>query len=436
MTLDPASSAAQLDTLILDVLRHRVGKDELAAKPHDWFNATVLAVRDKIVDHWIESTRRTYEADGKRVYYLSLEFLIGRLLRDALSNLGLTRDMEQALRDHGLDLAQLEELEPDAALGNGGLGRLAACFMESLATLDIPAYGYGIRYVNGMFRQRIDDGWQVELPETWLAHGNPWEFDRRESAYLIGFGGEVVADGDSVEWRPAEKVEASAIDTPVVGWRGTRVNTLRLWTATALDPIKLDAFNAGDHVGALADEVRADALVRVLYPADSNAAGQELRLRQEYFFSSASIQDIVRRHVQYEGDIRSLPDHAAIQLNDTHPSVAVAELMRLMIDDHGLEFDEAWDICRKTIGYTNHTLLPEALESWPLPLFERLLPRHMQIIYAINSRVLREARRAGMDERAIAAISLIDEGGERRVRMANLAFVGAHSASRRCIPSS
>ncbi|MCW6530362.1 MULTISPECIES: glycogen/starch/alpha-glucan phosphorylase [Sphingomonas] len=427
MTLDPASSAAQLDTLILDVLRHRVGKDELAAKPHDWFNATVLAVRDKIVDHWIESTRRTYEADGKRVYYLSLEFLIGRLLRDALSNLGLTRDMEQALRDHGLDLAQLEELEPDAALGNGGLGRLAACFMESLATLDIPAYGYGIRYVNGMFRQRIDDGWQVELPETWLAHGNPWEFDRRESAYLIGFGGEVVADGDSVEWRPAEKVEASAIDTPVVGWRGTRVNTLRLWTATALDPIKLDAFNAGDHVGALADEVRADALVRVLYPADSNAAGQELRLRQEYFFSSASIQDIVRRHVQYEGDIRSLPDHAAIQLNDTHPSVAVAELMRLMIDDHGLEFDEAWDICRKTIGYTNHTLLPEALESWPLPLFERLLPRHMQIIYAINSRVLREARRAGMDERAIAAISLIDEGGERRVRMANLAFVGAHS---------
>lgn len=244
---------------------------------------------------------------------------------------------------------------------------------------------------------------------------------------MIGFGGEVVADGDSVEWRPAEKVEASAIDTPVVGWRGTRVNTLRLWTATALDPIKLDAFNAGDHVGALADEVRADALVRVLYPADSNAAGQELRLRQEYFFSSASIQDIVRRHVQYEGDIRSLPDHAAIQLNDTHPSVAVAELMRLMIDDHGLEFDEAWDICRKTIGYTNHTLLPEALESWPLPLFERLLPRHMQIIYAINSRVLREARRAGMDERAIAAISLIDEGGERRVRMANLAFVGAHS---------
>ena len=427
MSLDPASPAGELDSLLLDVLRHRVGKDELAAKPHDWFNATVLALRDKVIDRWIESTRRTYDAGEKRVYYLSLEFLIGRLLRDALSNVGLTRDMEKALREHGLDLTRLEDLEPDAALGNGGLGRLAACFMESLATLDIPAYGYGIRYVNGMFRQRIDDGWQVELPETWLAHGNPWEFDRRESAYLIGYGGEVAATGDGVEWRPAEQIEASAVDTPVVGWRGKRVNTLRLWTATALDPIKLDAFNAGDHVGALADEVRADALVRVLYPADSNAAGQELRLRQEYFFSSASIQDIVRRHMQHQGDIRSLPDHAAIQLNDTHPSVAVAELMRLLVDLQGLEFDEAWDITRRTIAYTNHTLLPEALESWPLPLFERLLPRHMQIIYAINSRVLREARKAGLNDAAISAISLIDEGGERRVRMANLAFVGAHS---------
>ncbi|MBU3992657.1 MAG: glycogen/starch/alpha-glucan family phosphorylase, partial [Alphaproteobacteria bacterium] len=432
MTLDPASPAAELDELILDVLRHRVGKDELAAKPHDWFNAAVLALRDKIIDRWIESTRRTYEAQGmggKRVYYLSLEFLIGRLLRDAMSNMGLTRDMENALREHGLDLARLEELEPDAALGNGGLGRLAACFMESLATLDIPAYGYGIRYVNGMFRQRIVDGWQVERPETWLAHGNPWEFDRRESAYLIGFGGEVVELGDGVEWRPAEQIEASAVDTPVVGWRGKRVNTLRLWTASALEPLKLDAFNAGDHVGAMADEVRADALVRVLYPADSNAAGLELRLRQEYFFSSASIQDIIRRHVQHQGDVRTLPDHAAIQLNDTHPSVAVAELMRLLIDDHGLDFSEAWDITRKTIGYTNHTLLPEALEAWPLPLFERLLPRHMQIIYAINTLVLREARRAGLDDPAVSAISLIDEGGERRVRMANLAFVGAHSVN-------
>jgi starch phosphorylase len=429
VTAETKSKTAELEARIVDVLRHRVGKNERAAKEHDWFTAAVLTLRDEIIDIWMESTTRTYASQGKRVYYLSLEFLIGRLLRDALSNLGLTREMEQALREHGLDLAQLEELEPDAALGNGGLGRLAACFMESLASLDIPAYGYGIRYVNGMFRQRIKDGWQVELPETWLAHGNPWEFERRESAYRIGFGGEVVSNEDRAQWVPAEHVEATAVDTPVVGWRGKRVNTLRLWTATALDPLQLDAFNAGDHIGAMANQVRADALVRVLYPADSSPAGQELRLRQEYFFTAASIQDIIRRHVQYQGDVRTLPDHAAIQLNDTHPAVAVAEIMRLLVDGHGLEFGEALEVTRKTVGYTNHTLLPEALESWPLPLFERLLPRHMQIIYAINSRVLREARRNGLDDAAISAISLIDEGGDRRVRMANLAFVGAHSVN-------
>nr|WP_041558783.1 glycogen/starch/alpha-glucan phosphorylase [Novosphingobium sp. PP1Y] len=432
MATDPvlASKTAfqsEFDEHIVRVLRHRIGKDEKAAKKHDWYNASIYALRDAIIDRWIESTRRTYDAGDKRVYYLSMEFLIGRLLRDALSNMGMTRQMEQALRAHGLDLAELEELEPDAALGNGGLGRLAACFMESLATLDIPAYGYGIRYVNGMFRQRISDGWQVELPETWLAHGNPWEFDRMECSYRIGFGGEVVAKGDHVTWNPAEAVEATAVDTPVVGWRGKRVNTLRLWTASPLDPIRLDAFNAGDHFGALEEQVRADSLVRVLYPADQTPAGQELRLRQEYFFTAASVQDIVRRHMQYENDIRTLPEKAAIQLNDTHPSVAVAELMRLFVDEHGLEFNEAWALCQKTVSYTNHTLLPEALESWPLPLFERLLPRHMQIIYAINSRVLREARKAGCDDAQIAAISLIDEGGERRVRMANLAFAGAHS---------
>ena len=423
------ADTSQIDALIVDILRHRVGKDERAAKLHDWYKSALLAVRDTIIDRWIESTRRTYEQGSKRVYYLSMEFLIGRLLRDALSNMGNTAQFADALASHGLDLADLEEIEPDAALGNGGLGRLAACFMESLATLDIPAYGYGIRYVNGMFRQRIDDGWQVELPETWLAHGNPWEFERQESTYRIGFGGEAVTSGEGVVWHPAEELEATAVDTPVVGWRGKRVNTLRLWTASALDPLKLDAFNAGDHAGALADQVRADSLVRVLYPADSHKAGQELRLRQEYFFSAASVQDIVRRHVQYEGDIRTLPDKAAIQLNDTHPAVAVAELMRLLIDSHGLDFDEAWAITQATVSYTNHTLLPEALESWPLPLFERLLPRHMQIIYAINSRVLRDARKAGLDDAAIANISLIGEGEDRRVRMANLAFTGGHSVN-------
>ncbi|MDD3447126.1 MAG: glycogen/starch/alpha-glucan phosphorylase [Zavarzinia sp.] len=422
-------ATTSLETRIVEVLRRRLGKDERAAVPHDWFTATVLTLRDAIIDRWIESTRRTEADDGKQVYYLSLEFLIGRLLRDALSNMGLEPAMAAALRDHGLDLAALEELEPDAALGNGGLGRLAACFMESLATLDIPACGYGIRYVNGMFRQRIDDGWQVELPETWLAHGNPWEFDRRECSYLVGFGGEVVDDGGKVTWHPHEQVEASAIDTPVVGWRGKRVNTLRLWTANALDPIRLDAFNAGDHAGALADQVRAESLVRVLYPTDSNTAGQELRFRQEYFFTAASIQDIVRRHVRQHGHLRSLAEKAAIQINDTHPAIAVAELMRLLLDEHGLSFEEAWQATTGTIAYTNHTLLPEALESWPLPMVERLLPRHMQLIYAINSHVLREARKQGMDERAITAISLIDERGERHVRMANLAFAGSHSVN-------
>ena len=416
---------------LIDTLLHRIGKDERAAKPHDWLAATILTLRDQIIDRWMESTRAMHATGAKRVYYLSLEFLIGRLLRDALSNLGMSEEVQAALTPYGIDLAKIEELEPDAALGNGGLGRLAACFMDSLASLDLPACGYGLRYVNGMFRQRIKDGWQVEYPETWLAHGNPWEFERRETSYLVGFGGEVIGNvNGSVHWQPAEAVRAEGVDTPVVGWRGKRVNTLRLWNALALDPIRLDAFNAGDHIGALAEEARAERLVRVLYPADSTPAGQELRLRQEYFFSSASIQDIVRRHMQYFGDIRTLPEKAAIQLNDTHPAMAVTELMRLLIDHHKLEFTEAWNITRATVGYTNHTLLPEALESWPLPLFERLLPRHMQLIYAINGDLLRNARRhEGFDDHAISTISLIDESNERRIRMANLAFVGSHSVN-------
>ncbi|WP_334654573.1 glycogen/starch/alpha-glucan phosphorylase [Sphingomonas panaciterrae] len=427
----PAVDRSPLANRIVDTLIHRIGKDERAARKHDWLDATILTLRDEIIDKWMESTRAAHASGAKRVHYLSLEFLIGRLLRDALSNLGRNAEVKAALASLGVDLAEIEEIEPDAALGNGGLGRLAACFMESMATLELSAYGYGIRYVNGMFRQRIDDGWQVELPETWLTHGNPWEFERRESAYFIGFGGEVTSNAAGrVDWNPAEAVEAVAFDTPVVGWRGKRVNTLRLWSARAFDPIRLDAFNAGDHAGALAGQVRAEALVRVLYPSDASAAGQELRLRQEYFFSSASIQDVVRRHMQSFGDIRLLPEKAAIQLNDTHPAISVAELMRLLLDHHELDFDEAWDIARRTFGYTNHTLLPEALESWPLPLFERLLPRHMQIVYAINAQVLREAARSGAaDGGAIAAISLIDENGERRIRMANLAFVGSHSVN-------
>ncbi len=426
---DPNILAAE----IIERLTYRIGKDAKVAKPHDWLTATILVIRDRIIDKWMESTRKTYETNAKRVYYLSLEFLIGRLLRDAISNLGLMNEIRDALSSLGVDLVDIAGLEPDAALGNGGLGRLAACFMESMATVDIPAYGYGIRYVHGLFRQEMADGWQVELPETWLAHGNPWEFERRESSYEIGFGGSVEMLGAYDEppryvWKPAERVIATAYDTPVVGWRGARVNTLRLWTARPIDPILLDAFNAGDHIGALRESNKAETLARVLYPADVTPAGQELRLRQEFFFSSASLQDILRRHKQQYDDLLNLPDKVAIQLNDTHPAVSIAELMRLLCDVHGLDFDTAWDITRRTISYTNHTLLPEALESWPVPLFERLLPRHMQIVYAINAKILFEARREkGFSDEEIRNISLIDESGERRVRMGNLAFVGSHS---------
>ncbi|MGQ3211236.1 glycogen/starch/alpha-glucan phosphorylase [Shinella sp.] len=428
-----SSDVEQLATELLERLKYRIGKDPKVAKPHDWLTAAILVARDRITDKWMDSTRRTYATGAKRVYYLSLEFLIGRLMRDAMTNTGIMDPMREALASHGVDIDVIAELEPDAALGNGGLGRLAACFMESMATVDVPAYGYGIRYVHGLFRQQMADGWQVELPETWLAHGNPWEFERRESSYEIGFGGAVETinigeDKQRFVWKPAERVIATAFDTPAVGWRAKRVNTLRLWAANPIDPILLDAFNAGDHIGALKESNKAESLTRVLYPADATAAGQELRLRQEFFFCSASLQDILRRHLQQYPDFTSLPDAVAIQLNDTHPAISVTELVRLLTDVHGLDFDAAWDITRRTFSYTNHTLLPEALETWPVPLLERLLPRHMQIVYAINAKILLEARKQpGFEDQRIRSISLIEESGERRVRMGNLAFVGSHS---------
>ena len=418
---------------ILAKLTYAIGKDPVVAKRHDWLHATILALRDRIIDRWMDSTRRAYKAGAKRVYYLSLEFLIGRLLRDALSNLELTEPFESALRSLDVDLSLVEELEPDAALGNGGLGRLAACFMESLASLDIPAYGYGIRYSHGLFRQMITDGWQTERPEDWLEGGNPWEFPRREAAYRVAFFGHVAGDAladvrQRHFWHHGESLLATAYDTPMVGWRGRRVNTLRLWSARPLDPIHLEAFNVGDYAGALADHNRAEIITRVLYPADSTPQGQELRLRQEYFFTSASLQDIIRRHLQSDKDLTTLPDKVAIQLNDTHPAIAVAELMRLLVDMHGVAWSEAWRITQAVTAYTNHTLLPEALESWPVNLMERMLPRHMQIIYAINEDLLKVARtRPGVTAEFISSISLIDENGGRRVRMGQLAFVGSHS---------
>ena len=430
--LRSGSSVDNLKAAVLSKLAYAVGKTTPDASQRDWFLATALAVRDRMVQGWQQSYEKTNTVGTKRVYYMSLEFLIGRLMFDALTNLGLMEPMREALSQLGVDLDALRQMEPDAALGNGGLGRLAACFMESMATLAVPAYGYGIRYENGLFRQVVKDGWQQEYPENWLSFGNPWEFARPEIAYDIGFGGSIETlagdtDKPSYVWHPAETVEAVAYDTPVVGWRGKHVNTLRLWSARAGDPLRLDAFNQGDHIGAMADRVRAEAISKVLYPSDATPAGQELRLRQEYFFAAASLQDLIRRHLKKFPDLRNLSDQAAIQLNDTHPAIAVVELMRQLVDLHEVAWDDAWEITCKTFSYTNHTLLPEALETWPVPLMERVLPRHMQIIYLINALHLDKLREGGeTDPAVLRSVSIIDEGWGQRVKMGTLAFIGSH----------
>ncbi len=422
---------ASLRRSIVAKLTYSVGRDPIVASERDWFVATALAVRDRIVERWVPATRAAYTQGRKRVYYLSLEFLIGRLLYDSLNNLNLVEQVRTALAELDVDFDRLREMEPDAALGNGGLGRLAACYMDSMAALSIPAHGYGIRYDHGMFRQVIRDGRQQEFPENWLSFGNPWEFARPDISHLIGFGGtvELATAGDGVPkatWHPSETVVAVAYDTPVLGWRGQFVNTLRLWSARAADPLMLDAFNRGDHVGALAAGARANAISQILYPSDETAAGQELRLRQEYFFSSASLQNLVFRHIRQYKNVRTLAECCAIQLNDTHPAIAVPELMRLLVDVHEVGWDEAWGITRETFCYTNHTLLPEALESWPVPLMERLLPRHMQIIYQINALHLDGLVTVGKpDAPPLDAVSLIDEHAGRRVRMGHLAFLGS-----------
>lgn len=420
---------------IISKLLYAVGKDPHEATDRDWFVATALAVRDRIVDRWLASDRAAQEAGGKGVYYFSLEFLIGRLLFDSLNNLGLTAIVRGALTDVGVDLDRLRDIEPDAALGNGGLGRLAACFLDSMASLSIPACGYGIRYNHGLFRQVVVEGWQEEYPEEWLSFGNPWEFERPDVIFSVGFGGtvEAVHEPHGVVrhvWHPAETVSAIAYDTPVVGWRGRFVNTLRLWSARAPDPLSLDAFNRGDFVGATATRAKANAISQVLYPSDETPAGQELRLRQEYFFCSASLQDLLARHLRQHHDIRTFADKAAIQLNDTHPAIGIAELMRLLVDAHNLPWEEAWRITTAVFSYTNHTLLPEALETWPIGLMERLLPRHMQIIYMINWHHLDHGRAsATVDPAQAASVSIIDESDGRRVRMGVLAFVGSHKVN-------
>lgn len=427
------AEVAAFRAAVLAKLTYAVGKDPDHAFEHDWFEAVALAARDHMVEHWMDHTRQIYRKVQKRVYYLSLEFLIGRLLYDSLSNLGLLEIAREAMTELGVDIERIKLLEPDAALGNGGLGRLAACFMESMSTLGIAGHGYGIRYEHGLFRQAIVDGWQQEQTENWLDFGNPWEFERPEVVYPIGFGGSVdtltnEAGEQRQVWRPSETVRAIAYDTPVVGWRGKSVNTLRLWRARAVGDLHLERFNAGDHFGAVAEVVRAESISRVLYPNDATEAGQELRLRQEYFFVSASLQDLLRRHLNMHATLMDLPEHAAIQMNDTHPSIAVAELMRQLIDNHGIAWDAAWKITVGTLAYTNHTLLPEALETWSVGLMERMLPRHMQIIYIINAQHIDTLRAKGIhDFDVLRAVSLIEEENGRRVRMGNLAFLGSHS---------
>ncbi len=388
MTKPAAMPAVTMDALRSSIHRHltyTLGKDKPHASTYDWRMAVSYAVRDLIVESWFAATRRTYEQQGKRVYYLSMEFLIGRILEDAVINLGLHRQIEDVLQEDGMSLIDVVEDEPDAALGNGGLGRLAACFLESMSTLGCPAFGYGIRYEHGLFRQRFEGGQQVETPEDWLNQSNPWEFERPEAHYTIPFKGRVeMVEGRAI-WRAAETVLARAHDTPVVGWQGKWSNTLRLWGALPTEMFDLERFNAGDFTAAAAPEALARTLSRVLYPEDTTESGKELRLKQEFFLTSAALQDILRRFLSEYDDLSLLPDKVAIQMNDTHPALAGPELMRLLVDVHGIDWAVAKDIAARCLNYTNHTLLPEALERWSTWLMGRVLPRHMQIIERIDT---------------------------------------------------
>ncbi len=417
---------------ILKRLVYSVGKDTDYAVPHDWLVALTLAVRQRLMDRWMATTKRVYDQDVKRVYYLSMEFLIGRLLGDTMLNLGMVDLCRAALADLNIDLDEILEQEPDAALGNGGLGRLAACFMDSMSTVGIAAYGYGIRYEHGLFRQHIVNGWQVEEAEEWLIQGgNPWELNRSEARYTIPFGGLVNPDApDGQCWLPTERVIAIGNDMAIPGWKAEHVNTLRLWSAKPAQSFDLSKFNEGSYLEAAQHEVLAETLSRVLYPDDSTPQGRELRLKQEYFFTSASLQDLLRRYLSTHSDLSNLPAYAAIQLNDTHPAIAVPELMRLLVDGHGLKLKEAFRITRGCISYTNHTLLPEALERWPLDMFGAVLPRHLQLIERVDKFFIQELNTKNVDVKPedVCAIDYHDGNGGS-VRMGNLAFIGSHKVN-------
>ena len=399
------------------------------------YQALAMAIRDRVIHQWDISRKTQRAKSAKRVYYLSLEFLMGRAMTNNIINLGLEKPVREALSSLGYQLEDLVDQEPDAGLGNGGLGRLAACFLDSLATLEIPAYGYGIRYNYGIFNQQVRNGWQVEQPDNWLKDGNPWEVKRSDLTYPVYFGGDVKVirenGRDIFKWIPAEQVNGMAYDTPIVGYGGKTINTLRLWSAQSPMEFSFQEFNSGDYTEAVRHKINAENISQVLYPNDTLYMGKELRLKQQYFFVACSLADIVRRFKRKENYSWSkFPDEAAIQLNDTHPSIAVPELMRILIDQEGLSWDEAWDITVKTLGYTNHTLMPEALEKWSIPMLESILPRHMQIIYEINHRFIQKAASFfPLQNDKIAKVSIIEESNPKMVRMANLAIIGTHSTN-------
>ena len=418
-----------------DHLKFTMAKDEYSATDHDRYYALSMAVRDLLIERWINTSQTYYKQDVKRVYYLSMEYLMGRALGNNVINLGIDPQVNKALSDLGLDWNFLRDLERDAGLGNGGLGRLAACFLDSIATLELPGYGYGIRYDYGIFRQQIRDGFQVEEPDNWLRYGYPWEIERPEFQFEVHFGGRVQIEHDERgkpihRWVDYETVVGIPYDNPIAGYGNNTVNNLRLWTAKATEEFDLSFFNTGEYVRAYEQKLTSENITKVLYPNDAIEQGKELRFKQQYFFVATSLHDILRRFKVAHSDLSLFPERVAIQLNDTHPAIAIAELMRIFLDEEHLEWDRAWDLCRRTFGYTNHTLMPEALEVWPVRLFETLLPRHLEIIYEINRRFLREVMNAypGNHDR-IQRMSLIQEGQERQVRMAYLSVVASHSVN-------
>jgi starch phosphorylase len=424
---EPAAQAVERHLLTT------VGTEPARATPLDIMHATAQVARERLARRWVATEAADLAARARRVYYLSMEFLIGRTLGNALSALGLEGDLAAAARAHATTLEDVAAAEADAALGNGGLGRLAACFLDSMATLELPSWGYGIRYEFGMFAQSIQEGRQVEHPDPWLLDGSPWEFPRAGIAYPVRFGGWVepgAGPDGGPRWRPAGAVSAKAYDMVIPGHGTERVSTLRLWKAVAPSHIDLHAFNSGDYARAAEFKNEYENISWVLYPNDSTPAGRELRLRQEYFFTSASLQDILARHQAEHGRLTNLAEHVAIHLNDTHPAIGVAELMRLLLDEHGFAWEQAWDITRRVFSYTNHTLMPEALETWPVALIQHVLPRHLEIIFRINGEFLAQAAavRPG-DHDFLRRLSLIDENGERRVRMAHLSIVGSHKVN-------